>query len=60
MSVDLYYTPISSPCRAVLLTAEAIGISLNLKEIDLFSGEQLKPEYEQVSMIKNPLQSLLD
>ena len=42
------------------MTAEAIGISLNLKEIDLFSGEQLKPEYEQVSMIKNPLQSLLD
>ncbi|XP_017795361.1 PREDICTED: glutathione S-transferase 1-1-like [Habropoda laboriosa] len=49
MTVDLYYTPLSSPCRAVLLTAEAIGLSLNLKEIDLFSGEHLKPEYEQLN-----------
>lgn len=49
MAVDLYYTKFSPPCRAVLLTAEAIGISLNLIEVDLFNGEQLKPEYEQVS-----------
>ncbi|KAF7386886.1 hypothetical protein HZH66_011338 [Vespula vulgaris] len=35
--------------KAVLLTAEAIGLSLNLKEIDLFSGEQLKPEYEEIN-----------
>lgn len=48
MSLDLYYTPVSSPCRAVLLAAEAIGISLNLKEIDIFANEHLKPEYEQV------------
>ncbi|XP_017756232.1 PREDICTED: glutathione S-transferase 1-1-like [Eufriesea mexicana] len=33
----------------VLLTAEAIGISLNLKEINLFTGEHLKPEYEQLN-----------
>ncbi|KOC60417.1 Glutathione S-transferase 1-1 [Habropoda laboriosa] len=51
MTVDLYYTPLSSPCRAVLLTAEAIGLSLNLKEIDLFSGEHLKPEYEQYPVV---------
>ncbi|XP_076630711.1 glutathione S-transferase 1-1-like [Colletes latitarsis] len=49
MSVDLYYTPMSSPCRAVLLTAEAIGFPLNLKEIDLLSGEHLTPEYEQLN-----------
>ncbi|XP_043678379.1 uncharacterized protein LOC122633947 [Vespula pensylvanica] len=49
MSLDLYYLPMSAPCRAVLLTAEAIGLSLNLKEIDLFSGEQLKPEYEEIN-----------
>lgn len=52
MSVDLYYTPMSSPCRAVLLTAEAIGITLNLIEINLFEGEHLKPEFEQVSVLK--------
>ncbi|XP_076758398.1 glutathione S-transferase 1-1-like [Xylocopa sonorina] len=49
MTVDLYYIAISSPCRAVLLTAEAIGISLNLKTVDLFSGEHLKPEYEELN-----------
>ncbi|XP_043601571.1 glutathione S-transferase 1-1-like [Bombus pyrosoma] len=49
MSVDLYYTPMSSPCRAVLLTAEAIGITLNLIEINLFEGEHLKPEFEQLN-----------
>ena len=41
--------PISSPCRAVLLTAEAIGFPLNLKEIDLFAGEHMKPEFEQLN-----------
>jgi glutathione S-transferase len=50
MALDLYYTPFSSPCRAVMLTAEAIGISLNLIKVDLFGGEQLKPEYEQVTL----------
>ncbi|CAK9795854.1 Glutathione S-transferase 1-1 [Anthophora plagiata] len=49
MAIDLYYTPFSSPCRAVLLTAEAIGLSLNLKKINLFAGEHLKPEYEQLN-----------
>ena len=55
MSVDLYYTPSSSPCRAVLLTAEAIGFPLNLKEIDLFAGEHMKPEFEQVGTIQGLL-----
>lgn len=49
MSLDLYYLPLSSPCRAVLLTAEALGLSLNLKKIDLFAGEHLTPEYEQLN-----------
>uniref|UniRef100_A0A0K8TVM2 Glutathione-S-transferase n=1 Tax=Epiphyas postvittana TaxID=65032 RepID=A0A0K8TVM2_EPIPO len=42
---DLYYVPGSAPCRAVLLTAKALNINLNLKLVDLHSGEQLKPEY---------------
>ncbi|XP_046616187.1 uncharacterized protein LOC124303241 [Neodiprion virginianus] len=49
MSLDLYYTPFSPPSRAVLLASEAIGISLNCINVDLFSGEQLKPEYEQLN-----------
>ncbi|KAK2588572.1 hypothetical protein KPH14_006346 [Odynerus spinipes] len=53
MSLDLYYMPFSAPCRAVMLTAEALGLSLNLKQIDLFAGEHLKPEYEQLNPQKS-------
>ncbi|XP_029039563.1 glutathione S-transferase 1-1-like [Osmia bicornis bicornis] len=49
MSVDLYYAPMSSPCRAVLLTAEAIGFPLNLKKLNLFAGEHQTPEYEELN-----------
>ncbi|CAL4151275.1 unnamed protein product [Meganyctiphanes norvegica] len=43
--VDLYYTDISAPCRAVLLTAESIGLKFNKKVINLSAGEQHKPEF---------------
>nr|CAD7458693.1 unnamed protein product [Timema tahoe] len=45
MTIDFYYTPGSAPCRIVLLTAKAVGVNLNLKLINLFTGEHLKPEY---------------
>uniref|UniRef100_A0A0P4W863 GST N-terminal domain-containing protein n=2 Tax=Scylla olivacea TaxID=85551 RepID=A0A0P4W863_SCYOL len=45
MPIDLYYLLISPPCRAVMLTAEAVGVKLNLKELDIFKGEQMKPEF---------------
>jgi len=45
MPVDLYHHPISSPSHAVRLTAAALGVDLNLKVVDLFTGEQMKPEY---------------
>ncbi|KAI4484183.1 hypothetical protein M0804_007639 [Polistes exclamans] len=51
MSLDLYYLPMSAPCRAVLLTIEALGLSVNLKEIDLLGGEHLQPEYEQYPVV---------
>lgn len=49
MPLDFYYAATSAPCRAVLLTAEAIGISLNLIPINLAIGERLKPEVEQIN-----------
>ncbi|XP_048513307.1 glutathione S-transferase 1-1-like [Athalia rosae] len=49
MALNLYYTQVSPPCRAVMLTAEAIGMKLNLINVDIFSGENLKPEYEQLN-----------
>lgn len=45
MPIDLYYVPGSSPCRAVLLTAKALGLELNLKLVDLHHGEHMKPEF---------------
>ncbi|KAF9791706.1 hypothetical protein SFRURICE_020105 [Spodoptera frugiperda] len=45
MPIDLYYVPGSAPCRAVLLTAKALNLNLNLKLVDLHHGEHLKPEY---------------
>lgn len=45
MPLDFYYFPISPYCRSVLLTARALGVDLNLKQVDLMNGEQLKPEY---------------
>lgn len=51
MVIDLYYHPMSSPCRAVMLTAEALGINFNYKMVDLAASEQLAPEYAEVSNI---------
>lgn len=39
----------SAPCRAVQMTAAAVGAKLNLKLTDLMSGEHLTPEYLKVS-----------
>ncbi len=48
MPIDLYYHPMSAPARAVLMTAEALGVKLNLKEVDLMAREHLKPEFVKV------------
>ncbi|KYN08360.1 PREDICTED: glutathione S-transferase 1-1-like [Cyphomyrmex costatus] len=45
MPIDLYQRTGSPPCRAVLLAAAALEVDLNLKDIDLRSGEHLKPEF---------------
>lgn len=45
MPVDLYYIPPSTPSRAVLMLAEAIGLPLNLKLVDLMAREQYRPEF---------------
>ncbi|KAG5317642.1 GSTT1 transferase, partial [Pseudoatta argentina] len=42
---DLYQLAGSPPCRAVLLTAAALEVDLNLKKVDLATGEHLKPEF---------------
>lgn len=45
MPIDFYQIPASSPCRAVALTAAAVGVELNPIMVNLSTGEHLKPEY---------------
>ena len=45
MPIDLYYMSLSAPCRAVILTAKLAGVELNLKIVNLMTGEQMKPEF---------------
>lgn len=45
MGIDLYYTPGSAPCRAVQMTAKAVGVDLNLKLTNLMAGEHMTPEF---------------
>ncbi|XP_050071110.1 glutathione S-transferase 1-like [Anopheles maculipalpis] len=47
--MDLYHLPLSAPCQAVRLVAKALGLHLNLKELDLFTDEQLKPEFLKIN-----------
>lgn len=45
MTIDLYYMPASAPCRSIRMAAAALGIELNLIEIDLLKGQHMTPEY---------------
>ncbi|KAL5283860.1 GstD1.2 family protein [Megaselia abdita] len=45
MSIDLYYELGSPPCAAVYMTAKAIGLKVNIIEMDLMAGDHLKPEF---------------
>lgn len=49
MTIDLYYMPLSAPCRSIMMLAKTLGIELNLKKTDLFAGEHLTPEFLKVS-----------
>nr|UJZ92577.1 glutathione S-transferase [Scaphoideus titanus] len=49
MGLDFYYAPGSAPCRSVLLAAKAVGVELNLKQLDLMKGEHLKPEFVKIN-----------
>ena len=52
MSADLYYVPTSAPCRSVILTANAVGVQLNLKYLDLSKEEHLTPEFIKVCNVR--------
>jgi len=56
--MKLYYHPASTTCRPLMLFAAEANIPLDLQLVDLFTGEQYKPEYEKVN--PNHLVPVLD
>jgi len=54
MSRILYYSSLSPPCRAVLLTTKSLGLDVQVKVIDTLKGEQHTPEYLKI----NPLHQI--
>lgn len=48
MGVILYHFPPSAPSRSALLVAKALGIDVEVKHLNLFSKEQLNPDFIQV------------
>ena len=49
MGLDLYFKKESSPARAALLLSKTLGLDVNVKQLDLFNKEHLKPEFIAVS-----------
>ncbi|CAN8008260.1 unnamed protein product [Ixodes pacificus] len=45
MPVELYHFESSVPSRVVRMVARHIDLDLTLKELDIFKGEQRKPEF---------------
>jgi glutathione S-transferase len=51
MSGILYHHLFSAPSRSVLLTIRNLGLNVQVKNVDIFKGEQHSPEYLKI----NPL-----
>ncbi|XP_065368898.1 uncharacterized protein GstE14 [Calliphora vicina] len=49
MKLVLYYDQRSPPVRSVLMLLKILKIDLDLKFIDLFKGEQLKPDFKELN-----------
>ena len=47
--MKLYYHPVSTTCRPIMLFAAENGIALDLELIDLFSGEHYQPKFLAVN-----------
>ena len=43
--MKLHYHPISTTCRTIMLFAAESGIPLEMKVVDLFTGEHMQPTY---------------
>ncbi len=48
MTVEVYGSPPSAPCRFVYMVCEMLGINYKIINIDLGKGDNMKPEYLKV------------
>ncbi|KAJ6635887.1 Glutathione S-transferase 1 [Pseudolycoriella hygida] len=47
--IILYHLSLSPPVRSVLLTAKALGIELELRDVNFLKGEQFESEYLKIN-----------
>lgn len=47
--IDFYHAPLSPHSRAALLVARQLELDLNIKVLNLFTGEQMKPEFLELN-----------
>ena len=47
--MKLYYHPVSTTCRPIMLFAGETGIALEYELVDLFTGAHYKPEYTAIN-----------
>ena len=45
----IYYHPISTTCRPLMLFAAESGLDIEFKVVDLFTGEHVQPAYAEVN-----------
>lgn len=49
MGITLYHFPPSAPSRSALLVARALGIDIDVQNVNLFNKEQLNPDFVKVN-----------
>lgn len=51
MAPKLYMTSASPACRSVLMTANYLGLKLDVQVVNILKGEQLTAEYRKVGVV---------
>uniref|UniRef100_T1J2X1 Uncharacterized protein n=1 Tax=Strigamia maritima TaxID=126957 RepID=T1J2X1_STRMM len=49
MPITLYFMAASAPCRSVLMLAHNLKLDINITNIDIMAGDQLKPEFTAIN-----------
>lgn len=49
MAITIYHFPPSAPSRCAVLVAKALGLDVDIKVVNLFDKEQLKPDFVKVT-----------